>query len=395
MTEPVPCPNCQALLRLPVGATTVRCPGCRAILELDLDEPLPPPPPVARAIPLPFGRPAKPVATTPLPVASAAKSKATPKRARLVVEDPYAQSAPSAEMLVEDEKLRLVKRELADIEDEEDRKEDRFQVLAGECRQAQLGLRLFAFGSLASSLAVILATFFIVTALTAVPFLPLMMLAGAVQFVHWCLLIAGFGICMTGPKPMRGTSLVGLVFTIGHMLLNGVGTLLVLPVIGIDMLGNRDGNEVYVFSNLLVSNSICNLTTVADLPFYVMYPTSARSTLFVVLLLAACLEFAKVCTLGILTNQYATAGKDPDLAYSGMRFVYRIFAVVFVGPMLKGGVAALFAVGIIWMPMLFITVGYYLWWAFAWFAQFQVLNDTREIVTAVRFTDRRERLDYV
>jgi LSD1 subclass zinc finger protein len=45
--EPLPCPSCGAMLRLPPGATSVRCPGCQAVLDLDDGDapPEPPPPP--------------------------------------------------------------------------------------------------------------------------------------------------------------------------------------------------------------------------------------------------------------------------------------------------------------------------------------------------------------
>ena len=46
-----------------------------------------------------------------------------------------------------------------------------------------------------------------------------------------------------------------------------------------------------------------------------------------------------------------------------------------------------------WIPLLFGTVGFYLWWTFAWLAMYQTLGDVTEILTPVRLMDTRSRLD--
>ena len=45
--------------------------------------------------------------------------------------------------------------------------------------------------------------------------------------------------------------------------------------------------------------------------------------------------------------------------------------------------------------VLLATVGYFLWWAFSWFHQYQVMMDVADILRPERLTDKRERLEYV
>ena len=52
--------------------------------------------------------------------------------------------------------------------------------------------------------------------------------------------------------------------------------------------------------------------------------------MLIVLGLAALLEFAQLSAVGVLTNQAATAAKSATLGHLGMRFVYRVFAGLFV-----------------------------------------------------------------
>ena len=85
--------------------------------------------------------------------------------------------------------------------------------------------------------------------------------------------------------------------------------------------------------------------------------------------------------------------KDPDLAHSGMRFIYRIFALMLLGPVVNLAVTLTFAADVVYIPLIMASIAYYLWWSFAWIAQYRVLLDIREILTPVRLLDRRDRVD--
>ncbi len=62
-----------------------------------------------------------------------------------------------------------------------------------------------------------------------------------------------------------------------------------------------------------------------------------------------------------------------------------IFAALFGGEALQQNGFAI--------SLLMMTNGYFMWWAFACFAQFQTMQDVSEIITADRFMDKRARLE--
>ncbi|MGL6075809.1 MAG: zinc finger domain-containing protein [Fimbriiglobus sp.] len=399
MSEPVPCPNCQALLRLPEGATTVRCPGCKAVLELDPgDEPAPPPPPpppTKTAIPLPFGR-AKPVAPPPPPpVAAPVRGKVV--KARVVADDPYegkpTSNKPNAEE-DDEEREREIRRKLKEIEAEDRVKQAQYDELDQECQRAQIGMKLLGYACAGGTIATLSPVLFIIGSLTAILLMPVLALVALALVGHWVCAIIGFGYCISGPKEMRGTAIVGLVFCLAHILFNALSIVaFVAPLVAIDTLNDRDRAEMYLFANLLVTNTMCNMTVIADLPYYILYAGNTSWFVFLILLIAAGFEFAKISCIGMLGNQYASEGKDVELAHQSMRFVYRIFAVVTLGPIMKLMVSLFAPIPIMWIPLLLGSAGYYLWMAFAWYMQYVTAFDIRDILTATRFTDKRRRID--
>ncbi len=393
--EPVPCPNCQALLRLPVGATTVRCPSCKAVLELDPgDEPAAPPPPArAAAVPLPFGRPAKPAAAPAPPTV-----RGKPVKARVVREESPSAAAPTAGLtaaeLDEDERERDIRRQLRDLDAEARKKEARFFVASDECESARQGLLLLAIGALCSVASSVLAIFFPLGGLFGTPIVSVAGLGGVLLTGHWGFTVAGLGFCLAGPREIRGTALLGIALTLGHLMFNALATFVcVAPSVGLDMFQDSNHSDSYVYASLIVGNCVCNLTVTSNLPYYALHPQSVRYSAVVMLLVAAAFEFAKLSVIALLANQSATLAKDPDLAHAGMRFIYRIFALMLLGPAVNLAVALMFAADVVYIPLIMASVAYYLWWSFAWVAQYRVLLDIREILTPVRLLDRRDRVD--
>src|SRR6478672_9016723 len=65
VSELVPCPTCQAMLRVPPDAKMIRCPACKTVLAVSTE-------PVEEVPPLPFGpvpaAPAQPLAPPPMAV---------------------------------------------------------------------------------------------------------------------------------------------------------------------------------------------------------------------------------------------------------------------------------------------------------------------------------------
>ncbi|OWK41770.1 hypothetical protein FRUB_03848 [Fimbriiglobus ruber] len=374
-------------------------------MAVEVSPPAEPTPAAPAAPPLPFGRPAP--AAPPLPfgaptkAAPARAAPARPKRpavrAKIAADDPY-ESPPTASVEPgAEEKRREVLRQLAEYQEEKAIEEEEYEHLAGLCAHARTGLQLLALGALAACVVAVVTMFFFIGSLLGLPLFPLLFLAGGFLVLHWLLTAGGFGFCCAGLPDMRPTAVFGIAFTAGHAVFNLACTML---AIGIVVLADFEVRaEGVALGGLLLSNSVSNMTVAADVPLYLVFGFPTRSSMLVLILIAAAFEFAKLSSIGLLTNQYATAGKDQRLAHDGMRFVYRIFWLVLAAPILKVTVyvmiGVLFPIGYLMLAFISLTVGFYAWWAFTWFAQFQVLNDTREIVVATRVADKRARLDVV
>ena len=401
MSEPVPCPNCQTPLILPAGATTIVCPTCHAELEVEpADTPAPPPARPAPAAPLPFGRPvAPPPVARPLPVPVGKPVKA--RRAPADPDPPAKSSDPYAPRTAADEageaaaRRRELRDALAELDDEEERAEVREAELDVQCAAARLGLKLFSFAAAASAAVALLTGLFAVGCMSAAALIPVALLAAALQAGHLGLLLAGFGVCLNSPRETRGSAMLGILLTLGHILLSVSAAATLAGAIRPDDLAYQANADSFLQAVLPATNALMNLTLAADLPFYLQSGGSPPPLTLVVVAMAAVIEFAKLSVLGMLTNQFAMAGKDGTLGHHGMRFVYRVFSVVFVAPVVVGLVTATVPLETAWIPILFATVGFCLWWAFAWLALYQTLTDAQEVVTTVRVLDTRSRLDTV
>jgi hypothetical protein len=376
----------------------VRCPRCKTVLAVESPAPAAPPPVAARpALPLPFDRPAgpvDPVAARPPVAAPAVPVAKSTVRGKLVRED----GDPAEELAREErEKDRRRRRE------DEDELARVLEPLARVCKPARIGISLMAYGAVAGCLAAVFYFFYDVTTLFAPGgILPVLGLAGATLGLHWLLTVAGFACCIAGPRPMRPMAAAGVVIMVLHMavfvpLFMALAALVSLEETGLAGTGPRGA----VSHTLLLSNIFNNLTTLTDLPVYLLADGLVRPVVLILPVIGGALEFAKLSLIGILTNHYAVDGKDPELGHQALRFVYRIFWLVIAGVVLKmglwfgvkltGGEPLLLA----WfaIPVLMLTNAYFLWWAFAWYAQYRVMMDATEIITPQRFADKRERLE--
>jgi LSD1 subclass zinc finger protein len=372
------CPSCRVTLRVPEGAEIIRCPRCKT--EIDVSPAGPPRPTVA--IPL-----------EPRPVARPVERPTAPPQT-VVRAEPAAPIKPGGTSARE--------RMLAEREDEQERLLEALDLTA---RPARTGMALLAYGAVASCAASVF--YFIGQVMTfAVPeLLPLvLLLCAGLLGLHWLLTTAGFGYCAFGPKPMRPMAAGGVAVQVLYVallipLLLTVTVLINLQNVGFGNLNGRDS----LIATLLLSNLFNNLSTVTDLPVYLISGALDRPQVTVLPILGGMFEFAKLCLMGLLTHNYCMMGKDPELAYQGLRFVYRLFWVVILGTVLK--VALFFLIKLtggeplllVWfaIPMMFVTNGYFLWCAFAWYSQCRVMLDAIEVIDPRRFADSRQRLDVV
>lgn len=380
------------MLRLPPGADMVRCPRCKTVLAVEAsttEAPAPKP-----AIPLPFGQTTVPAPAQARPVASPATAP------------PVLKASVRGKLVREEDEDDDRRRRKPSIEEEEEAAEQRkLERLEQLCRPARTGMTLMGFGAIAACVASIFYFFFSVTTLITPMGIPLLlMICGGVTGIHALLTMMGFGFCIGGPKNMRATAISGLVVMLVHAALFFPLAMPLANRVSLQELGLAgQGGRNAVGQGMMLSSIFNNLVTVTDLPIYLMADGVIPLILLILPMIGGALEFAKLSFLGIIANQYAADAKDPELGYTSLRFVYRIFWLVITMVVLKMGLWFLIKLTggepmtVNWfaIPLNMLTNGYFLWWAFSWYAQYRTLFDITEIFVPARLADSRQRLEVI
>lgn len=399
MSEPVPCPTCQSLLRLPPGASAVRCPNCKTVLAVETADAPPTPSPAPVAPPLPFGRPrpAMPIAPAralpPVPTGP-------PKRAKLAPDQsPYAQPTENGEP-DEDEKLRQVRRDLAALDDKELQEQEWLEELAGHCKHGRTAMHLLTWGVRVYGLAVLIQLIAVAAAgfemydYAALVGLVCLAFAG----IGSLLFCVGFGFAIAGPLQSRHVGVMGLVIGVLH----AIGAVLQPGNLAI-MAGMQgiDNSGKGLWSEFLVVQDMLGLAT--DLPLLADHPARFLQSYnwSIPGIVVAALEFTRLVLLAMLTQHYATDGKDPETGHRAFTTVNRVFWVVLLACSFRMATAGIFD-NLQADDMLFvvgaaihgaITFSCYFSLAIALLLFSRTMSDTIDLVDHRRFADKRDRLE--
>jgi hypothetical protein len=270
---------------------------------------------------------------------------------------------------------------------------------------ARIGLRLLSAAAASSVSQSLTFAFFLATiAIAAFPepitfFLTMVGLGG-----HGLFLLAGYFCCAFGPKGMRGTAIIGIVVTVLHAALiiplAFFGVLISAQHLGTAANPNEGAIPHAVFC---LSSSVNNLTAFTDFPWMILLQDFVRGEgkYVLMMLLGSLLEFTKMSILGTMVQYYASEGKSFELSFRSLKFVYRIIWVIVIVAIAKVVVLILFFLfggpqsvqEFYRIPQTLLTVSYFLWWAFAWYGQYQTMSDTVDVITPSRFLDSRRHLD--
>jgi LSD1 subclass zinc finger protein len=379
------CPTCQALLRLPPGADTVRCPRCKTVLAVGPDG-SPVPVPVAAAalpprpaVPLPFGRAASTAAAPlePVPIEVAEEPK---KRAKLIQDEDPAE--------IRQREIREAARREA--EEAEERKERRLARLAVECEPARRGVTCLAaaagFYSAALTLCFLFATAYVVGLSAALS--PLLYLAALLGAINWALSVGGLALCVGGPKAVRPMAVSALVFAAAHAVLFVVQLAANLAKFG-SVARDVDLNMFQSLLTFQILGSVSNLNVLSEFPgsLVVQQQPDWLGTA------GGVLELTRLIMIGMLCQHYASEGKDGELGYVSLRFIVRVFAVVLVVTVVKAGLKLAFenqGLDSGWAKFgaaatVMSSAGLFLTLAVIVYAQMRAMFDTAEIIDANRF----------
>ncbi len=387
MADLMPCPSCKATLRVPPGAERIRCPQCKSQVTVPSD-----PIPVAKAIPqpkpaipLPFDRPAP--AAAAIPTAKALPPEKPVVRGRVVREE-------------EDEEAKKPRRRSREETDT-----PRYRAMDKLCWNARLGVKLLAIGAGEScGTALCYGAFLgsIAIASTLIPALLWLALLGLA--LRSLFFIAGYIGCLFGPKGMRSTAVMGIIITMLHAAL-----IIPLAIYGFALLastyggGNMPSDTEVSRVVFIISSMMNNLNSLTDFPFmFLRGDFKANERLYVAMMIVgSLLEFGMMSVLGTMVHYYATEGKGHELGFRSLKFVYRIIWVIIVVGLVKlmimvgfqFFVSEGFANQFFRIPHTLLTVGYFLWWAFAWYEQYTSMNESLTVITPGRYLDKRINLD--
>lgn len=398
MSEPVPCPSCHSLLRLPPGATAVRCPNCKTVLEVEPADAPAAPPPAPAAPPLPFGRP-RPATPVAPPRAAPPIPAAPPKRARLAPDQsPYDKPADDGEP-DEDEKLRQMRRDLAKLEEQEIEQQEWLEELAGHCKHGRTAMHLLTWGVRAYALAVLLQLVTVAAAGFQIGEVVILALPACLAFagIGSLLFVVGFGFAIAGPLQCRHIGVMGLVISILHALgaVLQPGNLAIMA--GVQGIDNHKG----LWSDFLIVQDMLGLAT--DLPLLADHPARFLQSYnwSIPGMIVAALEFTRLVLLAMLAQHYATSGKDPETGHRAFTTVNRVFWVVLLACSFRMAAAAIFdqmhpddmlyVVGAAIHGAITFSCYFSLMIALLLFSR--TMSDSIDLVDHRRFADKRERLE--
>ena len=414
MSEVVTCPTCQALLRLPANATTIRCPQCKTVLNVG------PPaaaPPAAVALPLPFAKPkAKSAAANPI---------AKPVKKKAVVVDEVAEAAEE-EARKTAERRKFVSGEVEKMDEKEEIRLEKFErlkkmivhshraiVMFKWAARAQLfglilvivvmlAFMMFVLLAVASALRGVDASTEVGGILGATVFMALP-LCGVLAFIQAVLTGVGMVSVAMGTKRARYLGYIGCAVCILHVLF--VILQATRSLIGIATreftISTTDPLWVQLGPVFDLFGMVTDLPLLSEQPTRLIFRSRGYSVSWFGIL-AAVFEFTRLVLIGIIAQNYAEDGKAVELGYRSYKAIGRIFYVT----LLAGGARLVCAFAFDWAPPneafivllglgshALITFGSYLVLTLSVLGQGNALSDTEDVVDAVRFASESETLE--
>jgi len=380
------CPQCNATLRVPGGATAVRCPQCKTVLDIEA------PPPVAP--PLPFGGPKpKPAPPASKPAKAPSPAPSGKHRASLVDEEAEEVEGRAREAA---EKKAAARKVLRSQEAEEAEKEERYQELLILCNRGRTALLVLRAGSFAYALGVLLGAvamlslFLPLFGATAGVIFPLGM---AVAQIGTLLLGVGFGLALFGPAQGRFLVSLGLGVVVTQLIAMSV----VIPMVAtlLSKLGSGVPEGATVAGYHIVG-FITYFPLIADFPTRLVqgYPP-----VFLAVFIGA-LEYVRLVVLTQLLDVYATQGKEVEIGFRAQQCASKVLSMIVLGGLFRLALSLLFdsappgefqfVLGIILhIAVLGSLMGVAVFWLFT---LTQIVTATGEVMTADRYLSKEERL---
>jgi LSD1 subclass zinc finger protein len=317
MADTMPCPGCQATLRVPTGAAAIRCPACKTVITLDTK------PVTAPVIPLPFDAPKPP---PPPPVARAVPvAKAAPTRAAVVHDDdpPLDEDDEGAKRDAKGKRRNtLLDFDDDELSEKELKEKRRIEELYEQAKPARTGTQLLSYTCLVDAIAHLLGFLYLLVATFSLPIVPIAWAAIGMHIIALFLEIAGLSFCIKGPKPMRSMAVWGLCVSVMALLTLGIAFFYSLAghaavFAGAELFGSNAGMTIWVIAPLAPTLEFMNLL------YWVSDGNLKGASWFMVF--PGLLELARHSYTAVLMRSYCEEGKAPELGWKVSRFMFRLY----------------------------------------------------------------------
>ena len=410
VSDLIPCPTCQSLLRIPAGAAMIRCPSCKTVLAVEATAaPAVPAAPVT-APPLPFDRPKQTSranrggTASPPPVAPVAKAvampgagapMAIPVQPRLAAVNLKELTSGTDATPEQAEKRKRLRRELRKMEERERRLAERYKELERHCSKGRVSVTMLMWAMRAQALAVVLLLVGVLGATLVDPSYATMIALAANSFggLAMLMILAGFGMAVVGPEKGRHIGVMGLIVTLITAILVVFDFQAGWTIVAQLQEPPEHWSETLAYYKVFAAAS--ELPALSEAPARVLqgYPFSLLS------IIAAALEFSRLVMICLLIQIYATQGNDVEAGHRSVATVSTVFWFILLCALFR--IAAGFgfdwaqpedlwyqvgrgAHGLIAMAAI-LGVGLGLFWAS------QVMDEVQEVVDHRRFVENDEK----
>jgi LSD1 subclass zinc finger protein len=390
----MPCPGCQATLRVPAGAAAIRCPACKTVIPLAA-----PAGAAAPAIPLPFGGP--PAVPPPPPPPPVARAGPPVRAAEYRDDDPESdETRPRKDASKRNSLLDFDDDELTDDERKEKRRLERLVV---ECKPAQTGVTVLAYAYGADAVGYLMGFLYLVVAAFGAPIVPIAWLAIGLHVLALGGQLLGLGFCCGGPRANRSVAYFGLGTTVLAFLTLGFAFIysLVGHAVIVSGAGLFEGGKVgHGDMALWVLAPLAPTLELLSFPVWIA-DGSFRGGAWLIII-PGLFDLARHTYAAVLVRSYCEDGKSPELGWTVSRFMTRIYAAFgtfFVSRLIAcglivGNAATRDDSGL----LIFLSLTYagaIAALAMAMVAQAYVLTDAAEVIDYKRFALKGGRLDSV
>ncbi|MFO0935088.1 MAG: LSD1-type zinc finger protein [Gemmataceae bacterium] len=327
MSDTMPCPGCQATLRVPTGAAAIRCPACKTVISIEAEpvEPLP------AAIPLPFGAPP---ASPPPPAAPVAPLRRAEPSVRAVAvhededdaDDDRDNRGSSPPRDRSSKRNSLLDFDDDELDDDQLKEKRRLLRLYDECRMARMGTKLFAAAYAVETLAYLLGFLYLIVAAFGVPIVIIAMGGIGLHVIAMIVQAVGNVYCCKGPRGARGQSYFALTTTILSLLSMilsykyfAAGMLSILAGAGMF----EKGNNLFGDMSLWVLSPLAPTLEMISFPVW-LTDGSLRGGAWLIAI-PGIFDLARHTYTAVLLRGYCEDGKAPDLGWKISRFMTRIY----------------------------------------------------------------------